>query len=250
MSIVHVTSRRSNQRAASVLNNTTSKVKAISLLAFYLLFCVSFVIIVGGSAFANNGRNYTPIIPLGFGTVEIIVLFFLNRYLVKHSVAVEKYYYLILASALLLLLMVNVKLGYMLRFVPEFDLGAIFTGAKEWAKTGDFMSHMEKTAGDDYFYYFPFNFGGMTLLFCAFKIVSVFGWMDYYAIAMVTNALLVTATVLLVILVCRRLFGASKSLIALAFVLLSPPFYLMAPVFYTTLYLWCSLYLLCTYILS
>jgi|AGTN01.3.fsa_nt_gi 4-amino-4-deoxy-L-arabinose transferase and related glycosyltransferases of PMT family len=73
----------------------------------------------------------------------------------------------------------------------------------------------------------------MTLLFVAFKVASLFGITDYYAIAMITNALLLTTTALMAALICKRLFGITQSVMALVCILLSPPFYFMAPVFYT-----------------
>ena len=73
----------------------------------------------------------------------------------------------------------------------------------------------------------------MSLLFIAFKAVAWLGITDYYAIAMMFNALLAAATVLLITLICKRLFGVSQSVMVLIFVLMSPPFYFIASTFYT-----------------
>lgn len=70
-------------------------------------------------------------------------------------------------------------------------------------------------------------------MFIAFKAVAWLGITDYYAIAMMFNALLAAATVLLITLICKRLFGVSQSVMVLIFVLMSPPFYFIASTFYT-----------------
>ncbi len=211
----------------------STTVKAVLVMAFYLLFSYAFTIVVGGVIFANNMDDYSPAIPLLFMSAEIAIFVFAFHMFRKHTARIEKIYPFMIAAGLLLLFVVNVRLGYMLRFDPAFDLGAIFTGAKEWATTGNFMDNMHPSVDVNYFYYFPNNLGGMSLLFLAFKAASLFGATDYFAIAMIANALLATATVLVTVLICKRLFGVIQSAMALMFILLSPPFYLIAPVFYT-----------------
>ncbi|MDD2503576.1 MAG: glycosyltransferase family 39 protein [Clostridia bacterium] len=93
------------------------------------------------------------------------------------------------------------------------------------------MENLNETIDKNYFYYFPNNFGGMTILYIAFRIASWIGFTDYYAIAM--NGLLATLAILLTILICKNLFGVNKSIWVLSLFLLSPSFYTFAPVFYT-----------------
>ena len=212
---------------------TGTTVKATLILLFYLLFAFSFTVVVGSVLFANNATDYSPVIPLALITLELTLLLLLYRLLGRYAGFVERHYPLIIASGLILLFAVNIRMGCLLRFDPVFDLGAVFTGAREWATTGSFMGQPDSTCDPNYFYYFPNNLGAMALLFLAFKGASLLGATDSFAVAMVTNALLEIAAVLLTVLICKRLFGVAQSVLVLVCVLLSPPFYLVAPVFYT-----------------
>ena len=216
----------------SISSNKSLTISSILIKAFYILFCFAFTVIVGSVVFANDS-SLSPAILLLLIAFNITILLLVYRLIRKHVIFVETHLKSIIVFGLILLFVVNVIMGFILRFDPVFDLGAIFTGAKEWVTTGNFMDHMDPTCGTNYFYYFPHNLGGMTLLFVAFKVASLFGMTDYYAIAMITNALLVTMTALMAVLICRRLFGITQSVMALVCILLSPPFYFMASVFYT-----------------
>ena len=205
----------------------------ISIKVFFALFAFVFTIVVGSVIFANNVYDCTPAVLLLLIGSSITLMLLIYRTLGRYMAFLERHYKAILVSGLILLFTANVVAGYMLRYEPAFDLGAIFTGAAKWASTGKFMGNMNLTCDPNYFYYFPNNLGGMSLLFVAFKIASWFALTDYFAIAMIMNGLLATATVLLTALICKRLFGIKQSILALVFFLLSPPFYLIAPVFYT-----------------
>ena len=215
-----------------ITDHWKTKPHTILIKTFYVLFCFVFTIVMGSIIFANDA-NFSPVILLLLITFNVAILLFVYRILDHHSCFAARYYKIIVASGLALLFGINVILGYVLRYTPVFDLGAIFTGAKEWATTGNFIDHIDPSCWADYFYYFPHNLGGMTILFVAFKAASLFGITDYYAIAMITNALLVTTTMLLAILICKRLFGITQSVMVLICILLSPPLYFMASVFYT-----------------
>ncbi|HWS29795.1 MAG TPA: glycosyltransferase family 39 protein [Clostridia bacterium] len=222
----------------SILGTTIVPYKRLTigivlLRALYYLFCFAFTVIVGSVIFANSANDFSAAILLALIVLNLALLFFAFHMLKKHATFVERYYKCIIASGLVFLFVVNVISGYALRYEPVFDLGAIFTGASEWVSTGNFMDHMNWTCDPSYFYYFPNNLGGMTLLFFGFKFASWFSIADYYAVAMVMNALLGAATVLLTVLICKRLLGMTQSVMALVCVLMSPPFYFLAPVFYT-----------------
>lgn len=205
-----------------------------ALLKTLLVICFSvFSIILCGVVFANDTYNMTPVFLLIIMAASLGAIYCIYRLVEMFITTIEKHYYLILALSLLLLLAINIVTGFALRFEPVYDLGAIFTGASEWSFQGNFMDHMNPTCDPNYFYYFPNNLGGMTLLYFAFEIASLFGGSDYYAIAMITNAVLIALTVLLTALVTKRMLGIKQSLIVLVFFLIMPPFYFMAATFYT-----------------
>lgn len=220
-----------NNNAA--LTKTCSAFSSFFIKAFLILFCVVFTIIFVSVVFFNNEYKLSPLILLLIIAFNMTVMLVIYRILYKHVSSVERYYKLIVASGLIVLFVVNLIMGRVLRFIPIFDLGAVFTGAKNWAATGNFIEHMNPTCYKNYFYYFPNNLGGMAFLFLAFKTASLCGAVDYFAIATTANALLIAATVLLTVLICKRLFGITQSIMALIFVLISPPLYMIATVFYT-----------------
>jgi|AGTN01.3.fsa_nt_gi hypothetical protein len=128
--------------------------------AFYILFCLAFTIVIGGVVFANDAGFSPAILLLLIAFNVVAILLSVYRILGLHSCFVARYYNIIVASGLVLLFGINVIMGYILRFAPVFDLGAIFTGAKEWAMTGSFMDHMDPTCGTNYFITSPTTLEG------------------------------------------------------------------------------------------
>ncbi len=220
-------------RALKIPTPAKMNLGAVLLKLFLIIFAFSFIIIIGGVIFANTVYDCTPVIILLLIGVNIALMCVIYRALGRHMGFIDRRYGILVASALVFFFAANVAVGFIMRYEPAFDLGAIFTGASQWASAGGFMNRIDKTCDPDYFYYFPNNLGGMSLLFIAFKAVSWLGITDYFAIAMVFNAILATVTVLLIALICKRLFGIKQSVMALIFVLTSPPFYFIASTFYT-----------------
>lgn len=200
---------------------------------FHILFCFAFAVILGGVIFGNQRYGIVAPFIVGLVLAFLAAIWGLTVFLEKHAVFFEKRFCMVLLCALGLIFAANVVAGFLLRYEPVFDLGAIFTGAAQWSATGTFLDKMNPTCDPAYFYYFPNNLGGMAFLYLPFKLASWFGITDYYAIAMVFNGLLATATVLLTVLIGKTLWGAKAGALVLALFLLSPPTYTIAPVFYT-----------------
>lgn len=144
-----------------------------------------------------------------------------------------RYFVPILVGAVLFLLAVQIPVGLSLRYDPIFDLEAIYRGAIEWVERGSFTHYRSSTCHSDYFAIFPNNLGGLSLLALIFKLGSLLGFTDYFAMATVANALLSAIAMVLTVLTARELFSQKAALFTLALFLLFPPFYAMAPVFYT-----------------
>lgn len=209
------------------------KFKRLLTNIFFLIFLFAFTNIVGSIIFSNYAYDMIPailIILIGF---NITMLYCINQILNKYDEFISRYFWRIISGGLIIVLVINVIAGYMLRYEHIFDLGAIYTGASEWSATGEFMGRMNPTCDQNYFYYFPNNLGGMTLLYVAFKIASIFGATDYFAISMVTNAILAVLTLLLIVLVCKRMFGVKQGVMAMVCMMAMPALYFVAPVFYT-----------------
>lgn len=203
------------------------------LISVTMGFCLAIFIVTLGGCIFSNAYGMTPVLIIAIMGITIALLFFVYRFFKQYSFKVQRYYWAIIGLGLGVLLITNIICGYLLRYEPIFDLGAIYTGAIQWVETGNFMEHINWTCDANYFYFFPNNLGGMTFLYVFFKTASVFGIGDYYAVAIIANAILTALTVLLTILICKKILGICESLIALLCFLLFPPFYFMSAVFYT-----------------
>lgn len=200
---------------------------------FFAVYSLFFTIITAGVIFGNGQYGFNPVITGAAVFCGTAVLMLSYRMVSKNTEILAKRKKQIIALFLAALLIINIASGMVLRFEPVFDLGAIFTGASEWAVNGNFMSNMNPACDPDYFYYFPNNLGGMWFLSIPFKIASLFGITDFFAVAVVFNAILTVLTAFFITRICCKLFGPEGELMALVCVFLSLPFYFMAPVFYT-----------------
>lgn len=158
------------------------------------------------------------------GCAVIVVSYVILK---KFGDVIEKYYYPILGCFLVIYGGILLYLGFTLRFIPVHDMDAIYGGAVEWLKEDTFTSYYE------YFGYFPNNLGAMSFLHLFFGMASFFGISDFFAVGIVVNCLLITATVLTVSLTCRKLRDSVSGILALVFFLVSVPFYFMGAAFYT-----------------
>lgn len=128
-----------------------------------------------------------------------------------------------------------------LRFIPSWDVSAIFDGAISWATRGSLTDLVSDTTdGSTYFYYFPNNLGGAAVLAVLFKLCSLVGATDYFWDATVFNALLIAATFATVALAGRRMAtlatgedGGAWGVFFGGVFLLYPPFWFGAAVIYT-----------------
>lgn len=138
----------------------------------------------------------------------------------------DTYYFYFLAGFLILLGIMQVLLIDQLRYVPAFDLDAIYGGAVEWTQTGVFPSYY------DYFYWFPNNLGGLCFLHGVFKL---FGSTikDYFFLAACVNEALILSTIAMISLSARKLWGSVLGVAALVLCLCMPPFLFMTNAFYT-----------------
>lgn len=113
-----------------------------------------------------------------------------------------------------------------LRFVPSFDLDAIYGGAIAWVETGSFRDYY------DYFDWFSNNLGGLCLLYFVFKVGSIFS-SDYFVMAACFNTVLLLAALILTSLTARKLWGNRCGILTLILLLCMPPLFFMPDAFYT-----------------
>ena len=122
---------------------------------------------------------------------------------------------------------VQIYVGHCLRYIPAWDIDAVFGGGRDWAVTGNF---------DNYARYFDeqtANLGCLFVFRCVFWVYHTFGGQDFFMAAVVFTTLLLQAGVWAVFDVCRRLAGWRGGIMALVIIGLFLPFYTMGAAFYT-----------------
>lgn len=159
--------------------------------------------------------------------VTVAISFFVYIFLSKFTCFLEKHYIKIVAAFWGIMLVLQIIFGYFLEITPNWDFANIYQGAISWAETGTFPNPAE------YFYLFPNNLGGMSLLASIFKIATVFGIHNYSMVAMVTNAVLNVLMMLLCFCICKKLVSVKTGIFVLYIFMVSLPSYFGAAVFYT-----------------
>lgn len=203
------------------------KVKTVLYKVFYTIFLCSFLVVFGKILFADSIYQYDTVRLLLYliPTVALVVLvyFLLSRY----QQLIERYYRIILTVFVTIYGIFILINGFQLRFTPSFDMDAIYGGAIEWLQEGTFSDYYE------YYGYFPNNLGAMTILHFIFSIASIFGISDFFAVGIIFNSLLLTATILITSFVCKKIRGSVAGVMALVFFVLCIPFLFMGAAFYT-----------------
>lgn len=194
---------------------------------FYIVFSLIFIPIVT-NIIINNPYHKT--LWLLFGLIAVLAVFArIYKFLDKKKALAwsERNYKKIIWIFATIMCMFQIIFGIVLRSNPLFDVGAIHHGAIEWVNTGDFKSYHE------YFYYFPNNLGSMSFLFVIYKLSSLIGITDFYAVAVVINSIMITATMLIASLICREMFGIKQAVFVCILYVFSVQFYFMGGAIYT-----------------
>ncbi len=194
----------------------------------YVLFAIAFGYISLNILFADKIHSYKivqllPGMMVG-GVVVAIGMFILSK-IVQEKI--DRHFKKVLIVFSIVYYIVLIRMGFLLRFTPSFDMDAIYSGAIQWTNEGNFSNFYE------YFGYFPNNLGSMGFLHIVFKIASLFGVKDFFAVGIIVNSALITGTAVIVALICKKIAGSKTALMSLILVLLCFPFYFMGAVFYT-----------------
>ena len=194
---------------------------------FYAVFTVLFsgLLIALFCGEGQLGYRFWALIPLTVLFLVTAVLIF-ERCKNAEALLSKKFPWIVVFSAVGMV-SVQICLGLLLRFVPAWDLDAIYSGAIRWAETGRFADD------SSYFQYFPNNLGGLTLLYLAFRPLHLLGGTDYFAAAVVFNSALLTSSMLLTVWAAKTQFGVPGGMFALLLFVASLPFYVLGAVFYT-----------------
>ena len=164
---------------------------------FYLLFAICFTFTAINIILHNT--YYKALHLICVTTICLVGLTIIYKNLSKNEKFIEKNYNKILISFGIGMFIIEIVLGIALRYDPLWDVGAIHKGAIEWVETGTFENYYE------YFYRFPNNLAAMAFLHLFFKIASIFGIKDYFAVSVVINSIMVSCTTVIVSLICKKI---------------------------------------------
>ena len=181
----------------------------------YVLFAIAFGYISLNIMFADKIHSYkiTKLLPgmMVGGVVVAIGMFILSK-IVQEKI--DRHFKKVLIVFSIVYYIVLIRMGFLLRFTPSFDMDAIYSGAIQWTNEGNFSNFYE------YFGYFPNNLGSMGFLHIVFKIASLFGIKDFFAVGIIVNSALITGTAVIVSLICEKIAGSKTALMSLILVLL------------------------------
>lgn len=202
-------------------------VKKMLYKMFLLLFFLCFFIVYGKILFRSVVHDYNTISLFLYMSVSMVALCLFYLFISNHSKIIKQNYKVILIIFTVVYGSIVIINGFLLRFTPSFDMDSIYGGAIQWLQEGSFTNYYE------YYGYFPNNLGAMVILHAVFYIASVFGISDFFAVGIVFNSILITATAMIVSLTCKKLKGELAGIMALAFFLACIPFLFMGAAFYT-----------------
>lgn len=178
---------------------------------FNIVFVVLFALIILLAIFFNQNQTFSSnfLLLLAAAAVGTLVVFLVSRLfsaMPRPGPIAER---IIVIVLLALLFGVQVYIGWNILFKmgDSSDYGHIFSAAR------DFVNG--RPDADSYFLLYPRN-AGLYVLWCGlFSIFSLFGQTEFLMPAMVFNAAAITASVLLLFLCVRRMFGSGKSIFIL-----------------------------------
>lgn len=189
----------------------------------YIMYGLLFLSLVLRLVFSETEPAFGPLTT----SIFLIVLVLFYKLFGKIEARLERYYNYILIIFLICSLVSQIISAHYLRYNPEWDIGAVYFGAIEWAETSTFAGYVE------YFKYFPNNLGSMAILALLFKLAHCIGLNDYFMVASCVNSLCVAATILTVASICKRILGIRQAVFSLVLFGFTLPFWIIGAAFYT-----------------
>lgn len=177
---------------------------------FNIVFVVLFAVIVLLAIFNNQGAQSGFLLLLVAAAVGTLVIFLVSRLFTaipRPGAILERVLVIVLLAVLFAGMVVYIGRALLLQMDASSDYGQVFLAAR------DFVNG--KPEADSYFLLYPRN-AGLYVLWCGFfSICSLFGEASFVFPAMVFNAAAITASVFLLFLCVRRMFGPNKALFVL-----------------------------------
>ena len=200
---------------------------------FYVLYAVAFTIGMF-FVFFRSHTGQSPIL-LPFITVVFALPLLLRLWRLSERLDLsDRAHKWILLIFIVASGMLQIILGDRLRFVPMWDMEAIFDGGRMWALTGTLDN--PTVFHGTYLRYFAMKsvmWGGVFLFRCLFWIYDFFGGTDFHVPALVWSVTMVQAMVLALHSAATRLKGPRAGLFVLFLLAVFLPFHFFGAAYYT-----------------
>ena len=119
-------------------------VRKILIKSSYVLFVIAFGFISLNILFVDKIHSYkiTQLLPgmIVGGVVVAIGMFILSKIAQDK---VDRHFKKVLILFSIVYYIILIRMGFLLRFTPSFDMDAIYSGAIQWTKEGNFSNFYE-----------------------------------------------------------------------------------------------------------
>ncbi|MCL2527863.1 MAG: glycosyltransferase family 39 protein [Defluviitaleaceae bacterium] len=203
---------------------------------FYALFLITFIPGIMFIFFGSRIGLSPILLPLITLTLALPVLIGGWRITGRISGYIsEKAHRRILIIFMVLSAVVQLYIGNRLRFVPMWDVEAIFHGGRMWAITGS-LDNYRYAFGGTYLQYMArksVQWGGAFLFRTLFQVYSFFGGTDLHYPALVWNVAMVQVMVFAIYSAAKRIKGLQAGMYVLFLLTIFLPFHFFGGVYYT-----------------
>lgn len=123
-------------------------------------------------------------------------------------IGIKKYF--VLAVIVMIFFIIQLRVGYALETPLSWDAGIVYNDAVSAAATGHVINN-------SYYLLYPNNLGILLLLSSYFKIIKTLSISKYLYSAIILNIIIMDITIILIYLICEKLFGTKSSVLSLIF---------------------------------
>ncbi len=194
---------------------------------FYIVFGFLFCFLLVNIPFREISTNYN-IKSYIFVLLSIPLLIGLIAY--YNFVKERKNNKLFVAIPILLFISFSLFIVFNFDVPLGWDYDIVFSQAKCYVEN---LCKLSNAGVAGYFQYFPNNIPIFMVLVVINKLVSLFGFQDYFLSTKFANFFLLLLTVIFTFLYVKNKFGIKKATFSLLLFILYVPFYLYIPVFYS-----------------
>lgn len=199
------------------------KIGNILIKIILLVFSVLLIWIIGNGLFNSTivVYDFNPIILIVGIIMYLSILVFIYKKVIPKLEQKKWIVYLCISVFFIICVLVS----FFLRLNPTWDMGNVFTIAKNIVEVG--------TSNETYLYSYPNNIM-LTLVYIGiFKIASFWQGVDYIIVATFFNACMITVCVALMYKIAEKLWDKKKALMVLLIALVTTPLYLHAAIYYS-----------------